>query len=430
MPITQNVIDMRYIDNTKEEGKTALNDAVSKIDISRPGPVPTLPEPNIEETTAEVTRAKEVHDVSKIRSKKKPAAPKPKPPRKNHRILTKNNKYSQEQRDMFEKLYREHRGKWSAATYANKLRVDVRVIYSWTHILKKNKTLKYCNRSAYQELLNAAELRYLGDELISQNNMMTQQQMADKLHMAFPDMPVVSASTICRYLKSPLMEEACGRDYSLKVTSERGPNANSDSNKELRIERVSQLLQLVDHGYIWVSIDETHWSTNPMKRRAWSKVGEKAFSSEINQSTPFSSITSIDYFGKVTCCDVVKGSVDAEIFTAFFKQVLARYKNESCVFFMDNCAIHKKEVLQQLCNEAKQVILFNAPYSQELNPIEYFFSIWKYKISKDMRHFPGIDKFLDYLKSSVLSIEAPIIRTLFRHVEEDVFPRVIHKKDM
>ena len=47
MPIVPNEIDMRYIDNTKEGGKEALEKAVSKIDVSRPGPVPTVPEPGL-----------------------------------------------------------------------------------------------------------------------------------------------------------------------------------------------------------------------------------------------------------------------------------------------------------------------------------------------------------------------------------------------
>ena len=430
MPIVPNEIDMRYIDNTKEGGKEALEKAVSKIDISRPGPVPTVPEPNVEETMADIAREKEVGDVAKLHTKKKPASPKVKPQRKNHRLLEHNNKYSQEQRDLFERLYLQHKRKWSAATYAEKVHVTRETIYSWTHILNTKKTLKYCNRSVYQEILTVEELRYLGDEIIPENNMITQEQMAEKLHAAFPDLPIVSTSTICRYLKSPLMEEACGRDYSLKVTSQRGPNANSDSNKALRIERVSQLYQLIGKGYLWVSIDETHWVTNSMRTRGWSKVGEKAFSTEISQRTPFSCLTSIDYSGKVTCCDVVKGPVDADIFTAFFKQVLERYKSETCVFFMDNCAIHKKDVLQDMCGEAKQVVLFNAPYTQEVNPIEFFFSIWKYQISKEMFHFPGLDKFLDYLKTSVQAIDHSTIRAIFTHVERQVFPLVMAKKDL
>lgn len=187
---------------------------------------------------------------------------------------------------------------------------------------------------------------------------------------------------------------------------------------------------MIGKGALWVSIDETHWVTNSMRTRGWSQVGEKAFSTEISQRTPFSCLTSIDHSGKVTCCDVVKGAVDADIFTAFFKQVLERYKTENCVFFMDNCAIHKKDVLQDMCDKAKQVVLFNAPYTQEVNPIEFFFSIWKYQISKEMFHFPGLDKFLDYLKTSVQAIDHTTIRAIFEHVEREVFPLVMKRKDL
>ena len=69
---------------------------------------------------------------------------------------------------------------------------------------------------------------------------------------------------------------------------------------------------------------------------------------------------------------IIKGGVDVQSFNAFFKEVLSHYREEKCVIFTDNAPIHHKTELQECTAVSKQTILFNAPYTPDLDPIEMF----------------------------------------------------------
>ena len=66
----------------------------------------------------------------------------------------------------------------------------------------------------------------------------------------------------------------------------------------------------------------------------------------------------------------VKGTVNAQVFLDNFRMLLSHYKGKRCIFFMDNASVHNRDDLKYLCDEANQIILFNTPYTPDLNPIE------------------------------------------------------------
>ena len=97
---------------------------------------------------------------------------------------------------------------------------------------------------------------------------------------------------------------------------------------------------------------------------------------------------------------------------------------------MDNTSVHKKDDLVGICEEAKQTILFNAPYTPDLNPIEMFFDEWKNRVRKDYQRLPPLDEFLDELKEHLMAIKDTTIRTLFNHVINVIFQKILEKKDL
>ena len=52
-------------------------------------------------------------------------------------------------------------------------------------------------------------------------------------------------------------------------------------------------------------------------------------------------------------------------------------KEQRSVVIMDNCSIHMDPRVKELIEGAGAVIIYSAPYSPELIPIEYMFSTWK-----------------------------------------------------
>ena len=75
--------------------------------------------------------------------------------------------------------------------------------------------------------------------------------------------------------------------------------------------------------------------------------------------------------------------VDADRFVEFVENKLVpvlgnfwRHEPHSVVI-MDNCSIHLDPRVKQLIEGAGAVIIYSAPYSPELIPIEYMFHQWK-----------------------------------------------------
>ena len=86
-------------------------------------------------------------------------------------------------------------------------------------------------------------------------------------------------------------------------------------------------------------------------------------------------------------CVLVHGKVIAEIYDSFLDHLAEKFKNESqVVFSMDNAKIHEHDA--EKFKNSKYKMLFNTPYSSELNPIENIVGTWKNMIKPlDFPHF-------------------------------------------
>ncbi len=85
---------------------------------------------------------------------------------------------------------------------------------------------------------------------------------------------------------------------------------------------------------------------------------------------------------------VFPGSTTATVFEDFIDQLLhhcGRWPEPKPVLVMDNASIHRSERIEQMCAEAGVRLLFLAPYSPDMNPIEEFFAELKTFMRKE-RH--------------------------------------------
>ena len=115
-------------------------------------------------------------------------------------------------------------------------------------------------------------------------------------------MPVVSIATMSRHVHNKeIMEEVDIGPLSFTHVSLRGPAANSEANKNLRIERRCQLDSFISPGYTVVFVDESHWSAGNVRTRSWGPKGEKHFRRERASSVSLSCICSISDSGQRHC---------------------------------------------------------------------------------------------------------------------------------
>lgn len=76
----------------------------------------------------------------------------------------------------------------------------------------------------------------------------------------------------------------------------------------------------------------------------------------------------------VRCSMVVDGPVNADVFTSFVEQVLAPLLKPGDIVVMDNLPSHKGARVRAAIEARGASLLFQPPYSPDMNPIEMIFS--------------------------------------------------------
>ena len=422
---------IRFVNSNNQYGLDALHEEAEDVDISQEGESP-IPAPIDIENARQVIAGQEVcnsvlasqkkNNLSQVTSDVSPVS------NNKHR---KYNHYTQQQRDIVEETLREHGDDWNAAKIARVANVPVSIVYTWKRQLFEKGSLKYCsNRNAYRKILTPNLEHKIANLIEHRDNKMTEKEILEELRKEDSNTPNMSLSTLSHaFTRGEIVDES-GVNYTLKRLTNRPAAANTEANKQLRVEVVSQLITYIQRGYIWVSIDEVHFQVGPYRLYGRAPRGKKAIGNCMPARTDYSAITAIDSMGNKPLSLIVKGTVSGHVFKDNFRMLLSRYKGEKCVFFLDNAPVHNREDLKFLCNEAKQILLFNAPYTPDLNPIEMFFAEWKKMIYKRAPTLPSQDQFLSILKETYLSIEESTVRSLFVSVQMKSFPKVMNREDM
>jgi hypothetical protein len=149
-----------------------------------------------------------------------------------------------------------------------------------------------------------------------------------------------------------------------------------------------------------IFIDETHKSANASRRRrAWAPRGspaiiDSAFEEDFRKRYTLIGACDINGFVLQACHlveretnaannDPDRGTVDMKKFETYVETklipVLGAYSSwePRSIVVMDNASIHISQEVIDLINDAGAQIIFTAPYSPDLNPIEFMFSVYK-----------------------------------------------------
>jgi len=143
-----------------------------------------------------------------------------------------------------------------------------------------------------------------------------------------------------------------------------------------------------------ISIDESSFDTHINAQYGWSAKGSPIEVHKVNQRKRFSILSAIS-IKKIINTIIVKGSINAEIFTGFIKDTISKI-GENKVLFMDNARIHHSKIFTAYSGTIRNKILYNVPYCSELNPIEMVFS----KV-KSIVHKRKTNENIEYLKRNI-----------------------------
>ena len=229
-----------------------------------------------------------------------------------------------------------------------------------------------------------------------------------------------STTTLWRKLREELK-------YSLQVATDKSFVANEEEQQEYqkaleeRILRPNQLLY----------IDESQKDRNSSRRRrSWSRRGLTPFRPAYLQSahgTRYSLLAACDVDGFIVeACetveqstgqndkDLTRGTIDGDRFKLWVEEkilpVLGNYKRAEArsIVVMDNASIHAN--IRPLIEATGAKVIYTAPYSPELNPIELCFGHYKSSLRR-LRNEPHWYAHAMSLKS----VSPEISRAFYKH---------------
>ena len=183
-------------------------------------------------------------------------------------------------------------------------------------------------------------LKTIASKLCVENNTLRDAKKAiareniQAIEAGTPTLPEVSLTTMHRYVKNDeLMSEVDVGPLSFTRVSIRGPAANSDENKELRVLRRRELDALIKAGYMPIFVDESHWSVGNVRNHGWGRRGEKHFRTRNLASFSLSCICAISMAGD-RHCKLFNSTINGEMFTAYMRELIALCRSDERTLFL------------------------------------------------------------------------------------------------
>lgn len=111
------------------------------------------------------------------------------------------------------------------------------------------------------------------------------------------------------------------------------------------------------------------------RKRGWAPVGEVLEEAvPRNRGTVTTVIGALRMATGLDALMTVEGGTTTEVFAAYVEQVLGPTLKDGDIVVMDNLAAHRATQIRDLIEERGAKLVFQPPYSPELNPIELAWS--------------------------------------------------------
>ncbi len=177
----------------------------------------------------------------------------------------------------------------------------------------------------------------------------------------------VAESTINHHLNSSRMEEHQCPIFSVKRLRVHEEARASDATKHARVEYVERFVQAQADGRMFIYIDETSFNMFEFRKMGRSPLGTRCIVRRRRvKAQSLTAITAICEYTGILHVTFVDGTVDNAVFQLFLLSLIEKlqtFTHESCVFVMDNVALHKTDEVKALMTEKNYSQLFTAPNS-------------------------------------------------------------------
>ena len=160
--------------------------------------------------------------------------------------------------------------------------------------------------------------------------------------------------------------------------------ANIPSMKLKRAQIARTIISAHLASFDFVYIDEISFNLEMRPTKGWGKRGKQINAIKPPKSKNYSVIVAMDIYGYVGL-KIIRGGVKGPEFISFMFELSSsesrKVSKKNTIFLMDNAKIHKsKDFMQKFAKYYN--VLYNAPYTPQLNPIEFSFSKLKHLVKK------------------------------------------------
>jgi hypothetical protein len=219
------------------------------------------------------------------------------------------------------------------------------------------------------------------EEILVKQPLLYLDEMADELESRFH----------IRFPLTSISAQLARLGYSRKVVYEKASQAILAEQHDF----IASMHHYLHNPEMAIFVDESNKDRVAAKRKyGWSKVGTPVnFKVKFNRDYRYTLIAAADCFGFVSAaCETVRHAykekvedqpVDEQRFVQYVREILCpvlgnfNLREARSVVIMDNCSIHMHHHVRELIEAKGAIIIYSAPYSPELIPIEYMFKSWK-----------------------------------------------------
>ncbi|WP_027268942.1 IS630 family transposase [Leptolyngbya sp. PCC 6406] len=173
----------------------------------------------------------------------------------------------------------------------------------------------------------------------------------------------VSRSTMCRVMKRLQFTRKKKALHPSDKVSDRVQRLRGEYWDEIRDIRVEDL----------VFIDESGINLGLIRLFAWALQGRRAYGEQPKRGKNVSLVAGLSLAGVVASA-VILGAFDGLSFEAFVATRLVPNLWPGACVVMDNCSIHKDDMIRELIEAAGARLVYLPPYSPDFSPIENFWS--------------------------------------------------------
>ncbi|KAL3976810.1 potassium voltage-gated channel Shaker-related subfamily A, beta member 1 [Sarotherodon galilaeus] len=269
--------------------------------------------------------------------------------------------------------------------------------------------------------------------MVMANNAITLKQIRDAILHIFQNINTISISTIDRVLK----EHQMTMKQIYRVPFER----NSDRVKELRYQYVNRIMALEGHEtpHILVFVDEAGFNLAKGRKRGRNIIGHRATVDVPGQRG-----------GNITMCAAISetgvathipslGPYNTHKLLIFLDRLYTDFIPENergligphlpiYVIVWDNVNFHHSPLIRGwFATHPRMVMGFLPPYSPFLNPIEEFFSAWRWRVYE--HHAQDQPSLLHAMDAACDDITGDQCRGWLRHARR-FFPRCIARESI